>query len=43
MVKIWFICDGCHDSIKNMFFVVRNGHYQEFSHIVCIPLLYTYI
>ena len=26
-----------NDSIKNMFFVVRNGHYQEFSHIVCIP------
>ena len=42
MVKIWFICDGCHDSIKNMFFVVRNGHYQEFSHIV-YPLLYACI
>lgn len=30
-------------SLKNMFFVVRNGHYQEFSHIACIPLLHTYI
>ena len=34
MVKLWFVYDCCHDSIKNMFFVVGNRQYQKFSHIV---------